>query len=136
MRISLGSGVVQLVEGSPLSLRGARGLHLECTGGRVWCTVDGMSQDFVFGMGERMRIDNNGLVLVEGSPCGSIRLVSELPLPSRWSSKVVKPLHDLGWASLMAASAVFSLIAGLAGYGEYLVAGRGRVMSHLESNQP
>jgi hypothetical protein len=136
MRISLGNGVVQLVEGSPLSLRGARGLYLECTEGRVWCTLDGKSKDFVFGMGEQLRIENNGLALVQGSPCGSIRLVSEVPLPSRWSSKVIKPLHDLGWASLMAASAVFRLIVGLAGYSEYLVAGRGRVMSHLESNQP
>jgi hypothetical protein len=96
MRMSLGNGVVQLVEGSPLSLRGARGFLLECTEGRVWCTLDGMSQDFVFGMGERVRIENNGLVLVTGSPCGSIRLISEVPLPSRWGNKVIKPLHDLG----------------------------------------
>ncbi len=56
--------------------------------------------------------------------------------PSRWNEAVTQPLHDLGLALLMAGSALGRLIVGLADYREYLVAGRGRVMSNLDANRP
>jgi hypothetical protein len=136
MRMSLGNGVVQLVEGCPLSIRGARGLLLECAEGCAWCTLEGLSEDFILAKGKRLHVENNRHVIVQGLPYCAIRLVSEVPTSSRWSDKVIRPLHDLGWALLMAGNALGRLTAGLAGYSEYLVAGRGRVMSNLEANQP
>ncbi|MBI3525439.1 MAG: DUF2917 domain-containing protein [Betaproteobacteria bacterium] len=79
MRLSLKNGVIQLAEGRLLTFRGARNIHLECTAGMVWLTVEGQAGDFLLTKGERLRIESNGLALVEGSPAGSIRLVSGAP---------------------------------------------------------
>jgi len=87
MRMSLRNGVIQLAEGKPLAFRGARAVHLECTEGRVWLTVAGQAGDFLLGKGERLRIESNGLALVEGFPAGSIRLVSVTPWPIRWANR-------------------------------------------------
>lgn len=54
----------------------------------------------------------------------------------RWQAAVVQPLGDLGVALGMAARAAGRLVLGLAGLAGYLVAGRSRVMSQLESRQP
>lgn len=76
MRISLKNGVIQLAGGKPLAFRGACGILLECTEGVVWLTVEGQIGDFLLAKGERLRIESNGLVLVEGMPSGAIRLVN------------------------------------------------------------
>ena len=87
MRKSLRNGVIQLAENRPLAFRGGRGVHLECTEGMVWLTVEGQPGDFLLAKGERLRIDNNGLALVEGLPSGAIRLVSEAPWAIRWANR-------------------------------------------------
>jgi hypothetical protein len=66
--------VIQLAEGKPLTLRDARGAYIECTEGFVWLTVEGLADDFLLCKGERLRIVNNGLTLIQGMPSGSIRL--------------------------------------------------------------
>ncbi len=76
MRISLGNGIIKLAKGKPLAFRGARNVHLECTEGMVWLTLEGRPDDYFIAKGEQMRIENNGLVLVEGNPSGAIGLVS------------------------------------------------------------
>lgn len=55
---------------------------------------------------------------------------------SRWEEAVVPPLRDLARAVWLAGSALVRLLLGLAGYSEYLVAGRGRIMSRHEVNPP
>lgn len=136
MQMSLKNGRIHLGEGVPLHFRGARGIRVECTEGRLWLTVEGEFDDFHLAQGEHLCIPNDGLVLVEGSPTGAIRLSREMSSASRWRQAVTQPLRDMGWALLMVVSAFLRLLGGLAGYGEYLVAGRGRVMSRFEANPP
>ena len=136
MRMSLRNGSIHLVEGTPLRLRGARGIHVECTEGMLWLTVQGQGEDFFLARGEQLCIPGDGLVLVEGSPSGTIRLAIEVPSSIRWREAIILPLCDMGWAMRMVVSAFLRLFVGMASYGEYLVAGRGRVMSHFEANPP
>lgn len=136
MRMTLRNGDIQLVPGMPLAIRGARGVVLECSEGVVWFTIEGRIEDFMLARGESVRIDNNGLALVEGSPSGAIRLLSEAPSSTAWAARVSQPLRDLGWALCLAGRALGRLVLGLAGYGQYLVAGRGRVLTDLEANPP
>ena len=55
---------------------------------------------------------------------------------SRWNDAVIQPMRDMTSGLLMTGGALIRMTIGLAGYGEYLVAGRGRVMSDLEANPP
>ncbi len=66
--------VIQLAEGKKLAFRGARDVRLECTEGPVWLTVEGQSDDFLLSKGERLRIEDDGLVLIQGLPSGSVQL--------------------------------------------------------------
>ncbi|MBU0589745.1 MAG: DUF2917 domain-containing protein [Gammaproteobacteria bacterium] len=136
MQMSLQNGRIHLSDGVPLRFQGARGVSIECTEGRLWLTVEGEFDDFHLTQGERLCIPNEGLVLVEGSPMGTIRLSREMSSASRWRQAVSQPLRDMGWSMMMVVSAFLRLLAGLAGYGEYLVAGRGRVLSRFEGNPP
>ncbi len=52
---------------------------------------------------------------------------------SRFSREVRMPLKDLGVALLQVGAALLKVLRGLLGYSELLVAGRGRVVSPLES---
>lgn len=47
-----------------------------------------------------------------------------------------QPLRQLGQALMLSARALGRLLAGIAAHADYLVAGRGRVLSPLESNPP
>jgi hypothetical protein len=53
--------------------------------------------------------------------------------PSRFVREVVSPTRELGAALGQAGSAMARVLRGLLGYSEFLVAGRGRVLSPLES---
>jgi hypothetical protein len=55
---------------------------------------------------------------------------------SRWQTAVAEPVRDMRDGLVWAAQAFGRLLAGLAGYGEFLAAGRGRVLQGLESNAP
>lgn len=91
MRMSLANGVIQVIEGEPLAFRAARNYWLECAVGRVWLTVEGQAGDFLIAQGERVRIESNGLALVEGMPFGAIRLVSDAPWANRRASRCGRP---------------------------------------------
>lgn len=95
MRMSLKNGVIQLAEGKPLVFRGARHVHLECTEGTVWLTVEGQPDDFMLAKGERLRIENDGLALVEGNPSGTIRLISEASWSIRRAHRFVRRFDPL-----------------------------------------
>ena len=51
----------------------------------------------------------------------------------RFDREVLSPARELGAALGQAATAVARVMRGLLGYSEFLVAGRGRVLSPLES---
>ncbi len=55
---------------------------------------------------------------------------------ARLQRAVGEPLRELGQALWQVALALSHLVAGVAGLGEFLVAGRGRVLPRLESNPP
>ncbi len=76
MRMSLANGVIQLAARKPLAFRGARDVEIECTEGTVWLTLEGEPDDYFLTKGERLRIERDGLALVEGNPTGAIRLLS------------------------------------------------------------
>jgi hypothetical protein len=93
MRVSLRNGAIQLAAREPLAFRGARGVHLECADGMVWLTVEGQSGDFLLAKGQQLRIESNGLALVEGFPSGAIRLASEASWPMRWGNRILSSLY-------------------------------------------
>lgn len=87
MLISLRNMVIQLAEGRGLPFRDARGVCLECTEGLVWLTVEGQPDDFLLARGERLRIESNGLALIQGLPSGSVRLDSMTTWPVRHGNR-------------------------------------------------
>ncbi|MCC4118710.1 DUF2917 domain-containing protein [Aromatoleum toluclasticum] len=93
MRVLSSSGTIMLDEWSPLALRDASGLRVECTRGRIWVTVEGQAGDFFLDAGEGMRVFTKGVVLIEGVPHGSVRLVADAPWPVRWASRLLGRLH-------------------------------------------
>ena len=93
MRVLSSSGTIKLDEWSPLALRDASGLRVECTRGRIWVTVEGQAGDFFLDAGEGMRVVSKGLVLIEGVPCGSVRLVADAPWPVRWASRLLNCVY-------------------------------------------
>jgi hypothetical protein len=58
---------------------------------------------------------------------------SALEGPSRFDREVLSPTRELGAALGLATTAIARVLRGLLGYSEFLVAGRGRVLSPLES---
>ncbi|MDP3924301.1 MAG: hypothetical protein Q8Q84_13170, partial [Hydrogenophaga sp.] len=53
--------------------------------------------------------------------------------PTRFDREVLQPTRELGAALGQAAMAMARVLRGLLGYREFLVAGRGRVLTPLES---
>lgn len=53
--------------------------------------------------------------------------------PSRFDREVVSPTRELGAALAQAAGAMARVVRGLLGYSEFLVPGRGQVLSPMES---
>lgn len=146
------AGYWELAPGRALSLQPRAAGVLRIAHGQVWATVGGPQQghgnesgDHFLQSGQQLGVRAGQHLVVE--PWSKVSQTPAYfdwtPLPtavtasaSRWHLAVIQPLHDLGLALRMAGSALGRLITGLAGYGEYLVAGRGRVMPKLEANQP
>lgn len=93
MWLSLRYGLIKLTENEPLAFRGGRGMHVECTEGRVWLTVEGQAGDFFLAEGENLRIDSNGLALIEGLPRGTVRLVRHTPWPVSSVNRLLRALR-------------------------------------------
>lgn len=143
------AGAWRLHPGCAMSLRPKDTAVLRVRRGRVWITLGEpgvMSPD---GAGDVFLQDGDLLVVPAGA-----RLVME-PLAPRgasdpvcfdWSDaaapvaaqgrfgrEVLQPLHELGAALGQSGLAMARVLRGLLGYGEFLVAGRGRVLTPLES---
>ena len=93
--------------------------------------------------GATLRVEAGQTVVIESWPShGNIhsRLEWEAMEPSarssHWHHAVVQPAGEMvqGWVLLVRAFG--RLVKGLAGYSEYLVAGRGKVQTCLDSNAP
>jgi hypothetical protein len=66
---------LRLEEGAPVSFRKAAGVVLECVSGRLWITITGQPGDHFLKAGERLRVESDGLGLVEGMPAGVMRVL-------------------------------------------------------------
>lgn len=146
------SGRWQLAAERAISLRPRQAGVLRITQGRVWATLDGPQQgagnesgDHFLQPGQRLLVGAGQHLVLEPWPdSGEVPACFEwTPLAAarsvpaaRWNAAVIEPLHELGQALLMAGSALGRLALGLAGYAEFLVAGRGRVLSKCEANPP
>lgn len=145
-------GCWSLRPGRVISLLPREAGMLRIAQGQVWATFDGPHQghgnesgDHFLQAGQHLLVRaGQRLVFEPWRPVNEAPVYFEwTPVPttvtvraSRWNATVMQPLQDLGLALLLAGSALARLAMGLAGYGEYLVAGRGRVMAKFEANQP
>lgn len=146
------AGAWRLHPGCAMSLRPKDAALLRVRRGRVWVTLGqpaGLSPDEA---GDRFLRDGDTLLVPAGT-----RVVME-PLALRddpqpvcfdWSDavapmadgatagrfrrEVMLPLHELTAALGQSGLALVRVLRGLLGYGEFLVAGRGRVLTPLES---
>jgi len=83
MLMTLGNMMIQLAQGKWFAFRDARNVQLECTEGKVWLTIEGVNDDFLLGKGDRIRIDSNGLTLVQGFPSGSVQVDNDAVISDR-----------------------------------------------------
>ncbi len=145
-------GCWKLTPGRAISLQPREPGMLRVAQGRVWATFDGPHQGHGNESGDHFLQTGQQLAVRPGQHLvfEPWREASEAPVyfewipvsavvnrrASRWSATVIQPLRDFGSALLMAGGALARLALGLAAYAEFLVAGRGRVMQKLETNQP
>ena len=146
------AGSWQLAAGRAISLRPRQAGMLRITQGRVWATLDGPQQgagnesgDRFLQSGQRLRVDAGQHLVLEPWPEPAEAAVYFEWIPvvaaasasaARWNAAVMQPLREIGQALLMAGRALGRLALGLGGYAEFLVAGRGRVLSKCEANRP
>ncbi len=142
----------QLAARRAISLRPRQAGMLRLTQGRVWATLDGPRQgagnesgDHFLQSGQCLRVGAGQHLVLEPWPDPGEAAVHFDWAPvaaaasasaARWNATVMGPLREVGQALLMAGCALGRLALGLAGYAEFLVAGRGRVLSKCEANRP
>lgn len=130
-----------------ISLRPRADSELRITAGRAWVTLNlaqqpGREDDHVMPAGTSIPVPAGSHLVMEPWTTGEALRFDwcEAPRsqaqPERFSREVVAPSRELAQALGQASLALGRLLRGLAGYGEYLVAGRGRVLSRFESNPP
>lgn len=146
------TGCWRLSSGRAISLQPQETGLLRIAEGQVWATLNGPHQghgnesgDHFLQTGQHLDVRAGQHLVIEpwAAVSGAPVYFEWTPVSaavsqhaSRWNAAVTQPLRDLARALLMAGSALVRLVKGLAGYGEYLAAGRGRVLSELGANQP
>jgi Protein of unknown function (DUF2917) len=143
------AGTWRLHPGQAMSLSPKEASVLRIHRGPVWVTLGESGSMSPQGSGDRFLYTGESMVVPAGA-----RLVME-PLsareengpvcfdwlgaapqkvaPGRFGREVLAPLREAVAASGQAAWALLRVVRGLLGYGEFLVSGRGRVLSPLES---
>ena len=136
-----------------MSLRPRVRSRLHIIQGRAWVTLgqvhDGAgneSGDLVLGAGESLVVPAGARVVMEPwQPAQPTPVRFEwcseaearaAEVQSRFGREVATPGRELVVALGQAGWALVRLVRGLLGYSEYLVAGRGRVLTPYESNPP
>jgi hypothetical protein len=130
-----------------LSLRPTGPGCLTIHSGRAWVTLnqpqlpDGLRDHFL-AAGQSMPVPAGTHLVMEPRISGEAlrfdwcetRPVQAVP--GRFAREVVAPSRELTHALGQVAVALAHLLRGVLGYAEFLVAGRGRVLSRFESNPP
>ncbi|MCW5654215.1 DUF2917 domain-containing protein [Hydrogenophaga sp.] len=136
-----------------MSLRPKVPSVLSITQGRAWVTLGTAAKgagnelgDHMLEAGQSLRVPAGARLVMEPWQPGVVEPVRfewctepearQATAPSRFRREVVHPSHELAVALGQAAWALARLARGLLGYTEYLVAGRGRVLTRFESNPP
>jgi hypothetical protein len=148
-------GCWKLASGHAMTLEPRQGGVLRINAGQVWATLDGPHSgpandwgDLFLTEGQRLSLLPGQRVVVEPrgdaanrpayfewEPTSTVLDMSSANA-SRWQVAVVQPARDLVASLVLVAQATARLTAGLLGYTEFVVAGRGKVLPGLESNQP
>ena len=142
------SGTWRLHPGHAMSLRPKQGAVLRIFCGQVWVTqglpagaTPDSAGDRFLGPGDVLAVPAGVCLVMEPvSARGDTAPVhfdwsdaSALAGPGRFDREVLSPARELGAALAQAVTAMARVLRGLLGYSEFLVAGRGRVLSPLES---
>ncbi len=146
------AGAWRLFPGRAMSLKPKAAAELRLRRGGAWVTlgetdrgIPGASGDRFLREGEMLLVPAGAWLVMEPIDVRDgdepvlfdwTDRVVDPPASSRFSREVVTPGRDLVLALGQAGLALVRVFRGLLGYGEYLVAGRGRVLSHLEGNPP
>ena len=157
------AGLWSLAPRRTVSLQPKANSVLRIAQGRVWVTTGALqglagqadSGDLVLHPGDELAVPAGAHLVMEcwpvqpGQPGDVVRFdFSEraavwVAAAPRFQREVASPARDMGQELLASVGALgratwafARVLRGLAGYGEYLVAGRGRVMSPLEAGQP
>jgi hypothetical protein len=151
------AGAWSLTHGHALGLKPTLPAELRILRGHVWVTLGDAIQrsgsagehvagDLFLHAGDVLRVPRGARLVMESLHTASEPAVLfdwvEDPSralrsrPGRFKREVLAPGHDLALALRQAALAFTRLVRGLLGYGEFLVAGRGRVLSRFEGNPP
>jgi hypothetical protein len=101
MKIDLGAGELCLYDNKPFRLSAADGIVVRCVAGKLWITVQGVTEDIHLAAGQGYRIPGCGLVLIESIGNGRMRLEKsaarmESPVPSYLSSIWQQLCRSLG----------------------------------------
>lgn len=143
------AGCWQLRPRTALSLYPLQDSVLWLARGRAWVTLGEPPRgqgtdagDHFLRAGDRLRIKAGCHLVLESFDAQPVYFdwmsaPVERALPrSRWQETVVQPLRDFVQALWLAGGALRRLLRGLGSYGEFLIAGRGRVLSGYEANPP
>jgi hypothetical protein len=123
---------------------------LRVTAGRLWVTLDVARRsplsdmgDHMVALGHDLRLRAGQRVVVEawphaGESLTQLQWVAAPPscMAQRWQTGVAEPVRDVVQGLGLAVRASGRLLTGLLGYAGFFAAGRGRVLSALESNAP
>lgn len=141
-------GTWRLHPGHAMSLRPKQTAVLRIFCGQVWVTqgqpagaTPDSAGDRFLGPGDVLAVQAGASLVMEPMAArGDAAPVhfdwsdaSALAGPSRFDREVLSPTRELGTALGLATRAIVRMLRGLLGYSEYLVAGRGRVLTPLES---
>lgn len=139
-----------LPQGRAITIKPRTAGVLRVVSGRAWATLDVSRHtpltetgDHFVALGHDLQLRAGQRVVVEawaykGQDGIQLEWVPgpENCMATRWQMRVVEPLRDIGQGLALVARAMGRLLAGLAGYAEFLTAGRGKVLPGLESNAP
>lgn len=138
----------RLHPGHAMSLRPKQTAVLRIFCGQVWVTLGGPYQgapnergDRFLGPGDVLAVPAGARMVMEPiaarGDTGPVHFdwsdTAASAAPGRFAREVVSPTRELCAALVQAGVATARVLRGLLGYSEFLVAGRGRVLSPLES---
>lgn len=79
MQLALKNSIFKIDGENKIALSDAHHVLIKCLAGKVWLTIDGMTEDFVLVTGEQLLIQGDGLALLQGLPLCTVQLSQSNP---------------------------------------------------------